>query len=78
MTKIVMIQKRAIKLECKRCSHRWLYAGANNYMVSCPHCGTKIGIKKLLHRIELEEGEGVSFNQSVEMKENTKTSKDSD
>ncbi|MPZ08524.1 MAG: hypothetical protein GEU26_19295 [Nitrososphaeraceae archaeon] len=49
-----MINKQDLSLEngiiiqCKRCHHSWTYKGKNDYLVSCPHCGTKIGIRKLL------------------------------
>ncbi|MPZ05033.1 MAG: hypothetical protein GEU26_01205 [Nitrososphaeraceae archaeon] len=41
-------RREGIEIQCKRCHHSWTYKGKNDYVVCCPHCGTKIGIKKLL------------------------------
>jgi DNA-directed RNA polymerase subunit RPC12/RpoP len=34
-----------VPIRCKRCNHSWQYKGKNIYVVTCPHCGTKIGIR---------------------------------
>ncbi|MFL6413583.1 MAG: hypothetical protein ACJ71K_20380 [Nitrososphaeraceae archaeon] len=70
MAKIILIEKKAIELQCKRCSYKWLYTGTNKYVVSCPHCGTKIGIRKLLQQTELV-GLGISTKSSKRCKHTT-------
>lgn len=47
------------EIQCKRCHHSWQYRGKNDYLVSCPHCGTKIGIKKLLTTAGLDTYEAI-------------------
>lgn len=51
MPRIITIEKKAILLQCHRCKHSWPYTGLNNYIASCPHCGTKVSIKKQLSQI---------------------------
>lgn len=42
-----VIQERyVIPMVCSRCEHFWGYIGKNNYVVTCPHCRTKLSIKK--------------------------------
>jgi DNA-directed RNA polymerase subunit RPC12/RpoP len=42
-----VIQERyVIPMVCSRCKHFWGYIGKNNYVVTCPHCRTKLSIKK--------------------------------
>jgi DNA-directed RNA polymerase subunit RPC12/RpoP len=42
-----MIQERyVIPMVCSRCKHFWGYIGKNDYVVTCPHCRTKLSIKK--------------------------------
>jgi hypothetical protein len=54
--------ENGIKIQCKRCHHLWQYRGKNDYLVSCPHCGTKIGIKKLLTTAGLDTYEAILDN----------------
>lgn len=35
------------ELKCPRCKHQWEYKGKNPYYVTCPHCYTKVNIRKL-------------------------------
>jgi len=34
--------KNPIKLKCQRCDWNWNYSGTNEWMATCPHCGTKV------------------------------------
>ena len=54
MIKTHLITKRAIRLQCHRCEHIWDYTGNNEFQVSCPHCSTKLGMKKILKQIKSE------------------------
>lgn len=36
-----------MKLRCKRCKWQWDYKGKGEYYVTCPHCYSKVRIKKL-------------------------------
>jgi hypothetical protein len=46
-----------MRLRCHRCRHVWNYTGFNEYQASCPHCSTKLGLRKILKQIELENEE---------------------
>jgi DNA-directed RNA polymerase subunit RPC12/RpoP len=34
------------RLRCQRCKKIWDYHGNNPYVASCPHCCTRVSIKK--------------------------------
>lgn len=36
---------------CQRCGHKWTYKGANTYIVTCPHCCTKVTLKRSDERL---------------------------
>lgn len=40
------IIKKVILLKCHRCKHEWGYSGKNEFIVTCPHCNTKVTMKK--------------------------------
>lgn len=40
------ISKRPIKLKCQRCGYTWVYNGISEWYATCPHCLTKVSIKK--------------------------------
>jgi DNA-directed RNA polymerase subunit RPC12/RpoP len=41
-----IITKKARPLVCQRCGHPWNYTGSNEYIASCPHCQTKVSLRK--------------------------------
>lgn len=42
----VILEKKAIPMQCHRCKHPWNYTGANEYVAVCPHCRTTVSLRK--------------------------------
>jgi DNA-directed RNA polymerase subunit RPC12/RpoP len=40
------IIKVVYPVKCHRCSYEWDFSGKNLYLATCPHCGTKVSIRK--------------------------------
>jgi hypothetical protein len=46
MKSVIIPAREAIKLECQRCRHEWLYTGASHFVCCCPSCKTTVTILK--------------------------------
>jgi hypothetical protein len=40
------ITKIVYPVRCQRCSYKWDFGGKNLYLATCPHCGTKVSLRK--------------------------------
>jgi hypothetical protein len=40
------ITKFVYPIRCHRCSYKWDFGGKNLYLATCPHCATKVSIRK--------------------------------
>jgi PHP family Zn ribbon phosphoesterase len=36
---------------CQRCGHQWTYKGTNPFVVTCPHCCTKVTLRRSEERL---------------------------
>ena len=58
---LVVIKKKVRPLRCHRCSYYWYYTGKNEYVVTCPHCRTKVSLSRKRSKIanSSEKGSGI-------------------
>ena len=52
MQQTITITNKTRRLVCQRCGHPWNYTGSNEYIASCPHCQTKVSVRKHLNKTE--------------------------
>ena len=36
-----------MKIKCYKCKHEWNYKGKSTIYITCPHCYSKLNLKKL-------------------------------
>lgn len=36
-----------MKLNCKKCGHKWNYCGRSKYYATCPQCLRKVKVSKI-------------------------------
>jgi hypothetical protein len=58
--KIIIPEKLAYRVKCRRCGYLWDYKGHNPYLCSCPHCKTTILIGKEIAQLEQQKTSHVS------------------
>lgn len=62
------MEKHSLAVECQRCKWRWYYTGNNEYWTTCPHCSTKVNLRKFQLGITAKVGHQVEQSPIVEAK----------